>query len=108
MAPEVLVLQLKRFNYVKGRPVKNTKLITFDEILQVGPELINTNIALVKYELVAVLNHLGISPGAGHYHCYIKNTLNNTWLYCDDTSVIEIDTTKIVTRNAYVLIYRKA
>ena len=56
----------------------------------------------IKYDLFGVVNHVGTLSG-GHYHCNIKQ--ENVWIKYDDSYTCEYDK-KIMTENAYLLIYK--
>ena len=58
----------------------------------------------IKYDLFGVVNHVG-TLSAGHYHCDIKQ--ENIWIKYDDSYTCEYDK-KIMTENAYLLIYKLA
>ncbi|KAK2860420.1 hypothetical protein Q7C36_004586 [Tachysurus vachellii] len=87
--PTILTLYPKRFyfDYYKMRPVKNH--CHMDIPLQL---VMSTNL---KYELYAVINHIGNESG-GHYNAVIKSFEDGKWYCFDDTSV----------REAYLLMYR--
>ena len=57
-----------------------------------------------KYDLYAVVNHLGIL-GGGHYTAYCKNAIDGHWYCYDDERVRVIEESKVVTSNAYLLFY---
>lgn len=59
------------------------------------------------YDLYAISNHFG-SLNGGHYTAYCKNPIVNRWFEFDDTDVSKItDTSKLVSKAAYVLFYRR-
>ena len=57
------------------------------------------------YNLYGVCNHSGNVNG-GHYYAYCKNR-NSKWYKYNDTSISEIDESRIVSSNAYCLFYEK-
>ncbi|KAF1759753.1 hypothetical protein GCK72_016220 [Caenorhabditis remanei] len=63
----------------------------------------------VKYNLVAVVCHLGDSPHRGHYVAYIKDpNKSSKWIYCSDNFIEEVSrrTVEIAIRTSgYVLFY---
>jgi hypothetical protein len=63
---------------------------------------ITPKVGKIKYNLFGVVNHSGTLTG-GHYHCDIKQ--ENIWIRYDDSYTTEYDK-KIVTENAYLLIYK--
>ncbi len=57
------------------------------------------------YDCIGVVNHFG-DLGAGHYTAFAKNPFDKKWRYFDDSRVEEVaDSSKIVTKNAYLLFY---
>lgn len=66
------------------------------------------------YDLCGVINHLGHSLSMGHYTAFVRthHTLDSTqdelgWRLFDDSRVVKIDNpTRVVTHDAYVLMYR--
>lgn len=58
------------------------------------------------YDLYAVVNHSGGDLG-GHYYAYTHNPHNNTWYEMNDSFVGSVDESKIITRNAYMLFYKR-
>lgn len=106
--PPILVIHLKRFSY-KNRywrekletlvnyPTKDLDLSAYVK----GPEA-----SKCVYDLYAVSNHYG-SLGGGHYTAYAKNYKNGKWYKFDDSSVSEVEESRVVTSSAYVLFYRR-
>jgi ubiquitin C-terminal hydrolase len=95
--PSILIIQLKRF---KNNIKKVTDMIIFPFELY-----IETSNSDVSYDLYGIINHSGSIQG-GHYFAYIK-CKNDIWYNFNDSSVTEIDTDKVVTSDAYILLYRK-
>lgn len=95
MEPQILILYLKRYNNVSNITSRINNLITFPlEDLQINNS---------KYDLYAVINQMG-SLNGGHYNAFIKN---NEWFLFDDETVLKINEEMIITRNAYILFYKK-
>lgn len=106
MLPEIIIVQLKRFDY-NGRKVQ--KKIQFPlhnlNLSKYKVRFKNEN-ELELYDLYAVISHSG-SLNGGHY---VAKTLHQTgkWHLFDDKSVRPIkDASELVNENAYVLFYRK-
>ena len=66
-----------------------------------------------KYDLISVGNHIGFSSNNGHYFSMNRNK-DGKWFIHNDSNVREIEyngdedlSKKIITKNAYVLIYEK-
>ena len=104
MLPQILIVDLKRFN---NRNQKNNKFIdTPLDNLDLSKYILGYNKKSYVYELYGVTNHMG-GPHGGHYTAHVKNA-NNKWYLFNDTQVKEItDETKIVTQQAYCFFYRK-
>ncbi|GAA6084789.1 ubiquitin carboxyl-terminal hydrolase 47-like isoform X3 [Tachysurus ichikawai] len=99
--PTILTLYPKRFyfDYYQMRPVKNH--CPMDIPLQL---VMSTNL---KYELYAVINHIGNESG-GHYNAVIKSFEDGKWYCFDDTSVRkDLESSFRLSRQAYLLMYRK-
>lgn len=83
--PDILVIQLKRFQYIPGQyfvhrekisdvvdfPIEGLDLSQY----VIGP---HTDEAPPVYDLYAVSHHMG-GLGGGHYTATCKNFLNNKW-----------------------------
>jgi len=101
--PNILVIDFKRFNSSNR---KNQSLIEFPvENLNLSPYVIGYNKDSYVYDLYAVCNHSGNVHG-GHYSSFIKNA-NGKWYHFNDTIVVEILESNIITPKAYCLFYRK-
>lgn len=107
--PQILIIQLKRFDYFFGRPEKINTFVDFPI------EMLNLN-QFVRgkqedncYQLYAVTNHLG-TMNAGHYWATCRYQGTNQWYYFDDTVVREVkaqERHQIVSSNAYILFYSR-
>ena len=102
--PKYLTLILKRFKYTKMYTSKIDNLIQFPLENLDMTNYITPKEGKVKYNLFGVVNHVGTLSG-GHYHCDIKQ--DNKWIKYDDSYTYEYDK-KIMTENAYLLIYKLA
>ncbi len=62
------------------------------------------------YDLIGVINHYG-RMGFGHYTAYCRDwvgdQLDDTWRCYDDDHVTVVDKSKIKTKAAYILFYKK-
>ena len=111
--PDVLIIHLKRFEYIPGQyfmarekieslvnfPVQNLDLREYCKGGAVGG-------AGAQYDLYAVSEHMGTQHG-GHYTAVVKNYRNSRWYSCNDSSVSESQAEAGVTPNAYVLFYQR-
>ncbi|KAJ4474827.1 ubiquitin carboxyl-terminal hydrolase 4 [Lentinula aciculospora] len=129
--PPVLVIHLKRFE-ANGRfsdkidtfvdfPVKGLDLtelmppplpVGADQSLLNGGMVNNVmsrddpriQLGPYKYELYGVTNHYG-NLSSGHYTAFVAS--RGGWLYCDDSSVKNVDAKQVVNQKAYVLFYKR-
>ena len=62
----------------------------------------------MHYELIGVVNHSGTAD-FGHYYAYCKDQYNggNNWFEYNDSMVSAVRAEEVVTKNAYVLMYRR-
>lgn len=99
----ILIITLKRFN---SQSRKITKDIKFPiENLEI-PNLVNTQYQScenLRYNLFAVVNHLGSSSSSGHYTLHMK--CQDKWLKFDDENVSVIRQERVNSPNAYMLVY---
>ena len=103
--PEVLVIDLKRFN---NQMRKDQRIIEFPiENLDLSDYVIGYHADTYVYDLYGICNHSGSTYG-GHYTAFVKNADDN-WYHYNDRSVTEITSpiSKIITSKAYCLFYRK-
>ncbi|XP_028285602.1 uncharacterized protein LOC114451222 [Parambassis ranga] len=104
-SPPILTLLLKRFDfdYTTMSHVKS------DCCVEVPPTI---NTAQKKYELYAMVNHMGSISG-GHYTATVLSREDRAWYECDDAHVTKAEEqpfTKTSThrsRTAYLLMYRE-
>lgn len=114
--PEVLVLHLKRFEYVEEKQsyMKSRDSVPFPMHLKIPNTTEGTKDALRDYELFAIVVHIGASPRFGHYVacvCY-----HGFWFLFDDDRLQQVPTTFIETlfgsdgrnhvRDSYILFYQ--
>ena len=90
---KILIVQLKRFSNLSGNSIKDTQQIhclpepTHSLTVPIKP---SDSVSFSnKYSLIASINHSG-TPQAGHYWAFIKNVNDNTWLKCNDQSVVVV------------------
>lgn len=101
--PNILIVSFKRFDNF-GRK-KNIKIDFPLNSLDLTKYCIGYDKHKSYFDLYGICNHVGNS-NSGHYFSYCKNQ-NNKWYEFNDEIVKEIDQSKIVTNNAYVLFYKK-
>ena len=104
MLPEILIVDLKRFNNMSR---KNNQLVEFPlENLDLSKYICGYNKESYIYDLYGVCNHMGGTMG-GHYTAFVK-TADNKWYHFNDTHVNEVTNVKqIITSHAYCFFYRK-
>tara|TARA_Y100000816_G_C26095054_1_gene579309 strand:+ start:968 stop:2035 length:1068 start_codon:yes stop_codon:yes gene_type:complete len=105
--PEILVLSIKRFNYI-NRSIKDNRVVDFPlEDLDLTSYCHGYNKESYVYDLYAVCNHVGSSDG-GHYTAHIKNA-NGIWYNFNDTFIQKIKdiSNTIISNEAYCLFYEK-
>lgn len=61
-----------------------------------------------QYSLYAVVVHLDVSSAefSGHYVCYVKN-YRKKWFKIDDSVVISVDLERVLSEEAYMLLYAR-
>ncbi|XP_067851572.1 ubl carboxyl-terminal hydrolase 18-like isoform X2 [Heptranchias perlo] len=83
-SPQILCLQLKRFDFATnlGKAVKNYDFMAFPESLHFGNsnEEHHSQMNKWQYKLLSVIVHIG-STSFGHYYAYIRSFPEMDW-YC--------------------------
>ena len=106
-APQILIIHLKRFNFIKNFNKINSfvdfPLTNLDITKYIHNKNINNKTYL--YDLFAINNHINFGMGnCGHYYSYCKN--NDIWYNYNDENVNKIDDENILTNKAYILFYK--
>jgi ubiquitin C-terminal hydrolase len=109
-SPEYLILHLKRFSHQRQSIFSSRKIGEFVECpvenLDLSQYILNQDQAKpIIYDLYGVSNHYG-SLNGGHYTAFAMNPINKKWYEFDDTEVSKVDSSKVVTKAAYVLFYK--
>ena len=101
--PQVLCVQLKRFNMMGG---KNGRPVTLARKLNISNHVrwANQKQIPVEYKLVSMINHVGPSPNCGHYTS-IAEGANGTFYRFDDASVSATSLQNALNTSAYVIFY---
>lgn len=104
VAPNVLILHLKRFDAFLG---KINKKIEFTEKLDLS-SFIHSKTAKneLTYRLDAVLVHSGHSVHSGHYYAFVKAP-NGQWFEMNDESVRWVSLAAVMQQQAYMLFYSR-
>ena len=66
------------------------------------------NVQIPEYQLYATVNHYSYITSGGHYTVSIKSEEIGAWVHCNDNTLECSTNTNIVTKDAYLLFYRKA
>jgi ubiquitin C-terminal hydrolase len=60
-----------------------------------------------KYNLFGVINHMG-GMGGGHYTAFVQTPVyNDVWVEFDDATVSKVDKESVISKESYVLFYRR-
>jgi len=125
--PEILIIHLKRFSFLKEKEVgieKLRKKIEYSHELNIPGNLIsNKSIHNSCYRLTGVVYHHGVSATGGHYTCDVLQNVasikENTkqqedWIRIDDTLLKPITEHEVLNggseeniKNAYLLFYER-
>ncbi|GFP98845.1 ubiquitin carboxyl-terminal hydrolase 25 [Phtheirospermum japonicum] len=104
-APNVLVIQLKRFEGTFGGKVD--KAIAFDKTLVLSSHMCKgTKDQHPEYDLFGTIVHSGFSPDSGHYYAYIKNATGG-WYCCNDSYVSASTLQEVLSEKAYILFFSR-
>ncbi|UYV73790.1 hypothetical protein LAZ67_11000927 [Cordylochernes scorpioides] len=98
--PKILKIQFFRFSAFDQQKINN--MIHFPinlDLSQFG--------STTKYDLYAVVNHFG-NRDSGHYLADAKHPISGKWYRYDDKRVKGIESTQVVTSNAFILFYKES
>ncbi|KAJ4874085.1 Ubiquitin carboxyl-terminal hydrolase 25 [Raphanus sativus] len=105
-APNILVVQLKRFEGIFGGKID--KAITFSEILVLSSFMSKASKdPQPEYKLFGIIVHSGFSPESGHYYAYVKDSLGR-WYCCNDSFVSLSTLQKVLSEKAYILFFSRS
>ena len=111
--PSVLILHIKRFNFITEMCYKVSKQISYSAKLTLPSSLLSHEFrekAPVTYQLIAVIYHHGESATGGHYTCAILCESSKQWILTDDKEMYAITEDLVlqhqVKRTAYLLFYK--
>ena len=108
-APPILVAQIKRFTYTKGR--NGTKLahhVKFDNQLKIQEDSLQRGTQLITYNLKAVISHIGKTLSDGHYIATIRfDDDTDKWFCCRDDTWESLNWKEVLKQQAYLLFYEK-
>ncbi|CAN4103059.1 unnamed protein product [Withania somnifera] len=104
-APNVLVIQLKRFEGIYGGKIDKT--IAFEEVLVLSSYMCKASQDLhPEYNLFGTIVHSGFSPDSGHYYAYIKDTVGR-WYCCNDSYVSLSTLQEVLSEKVYILFFSR-
>ncbi|RAL54742.1 hypothetical protein DM860_001870 [Cuscuta australis] len=105
--PLVAIFHLKRFKNDGSLVEKIDKHISFPLELDLLPYVKrDKKHAESKYNLVAVLVHIGLTLHSGHYYCFIHSSPNE-WYKFDDSKVTRVQEDFVMSQSAYILFYAR-
>ena len=83
-APDVMVVQLKRFGQLRRHHSKINTVVNFplEGLDLTGRVQGPSDGKSLEYDLVAIDNHMG-SMGGGHYTAYVKDFISGDWYHCN-------------------------
>ncbi|CAG8127334.1 unnamed protein product [Penicillium olsonii] len=108
-APDVMVVQLKRFGQLRRHHSKINTVVNFplEGLDLTGRVQGPSDGKSLEYDLVAIDNHMG-SMGGGHYTAYIKDFMSGDWYHCNDSSArLVTNPQTMIASSAYLLFYRR-
>ncbi|OMO74565.1 Peptidase C19, ubiquitin carboxyl-terminal hydrolase 2 [Corchorus capsularis] len=104
-APNILVIQLKRFEGIFG--TKIDRPITFEEVLVLSSFMCKASQdPQPEYSLFGTIVHSGYSLESGHYYAYIKDAMGR-WYCCNDSFVSLSTLQEVLSEKAYLLFFSR-
>ena len=111
--PSVLILHIKRFNYIAETCYKVSKQIDYPTNLTLPLSLLSHEFrekGPAAYKLIAVVYHHGEHATGGHYTCAIFCENSQQWILTDDKEVRSISPDLVLkheqNRTPYLLFYK--
>lgn len=99
IAPEILIIQLKRFRF--GHP-KNCTKVKISHVID-----IDTLHGVQGYKLKSIINHVGSDSRCGHYYMLTYNSDIQKWIEINDKSVTLCNEEDISLNDTYLMVYEK-
>ncbi|GMY33513.1 ubiquitin carboxyl-terminal hydrolase 25 [Fagus crenata] len=104
-APNVLVIQLKRFESIFGGKID--KAIAFEEVLVLSSFMCKASQdPRPEYKLFGTIVHSGYSQESGHYYAYIKDAMGR-WYCCNDSFVSVSTLQEVLSEKVYILFFSR-
>ncbi|XP_050218113.1 ubiquitin carboxyl-terminal hydrolase 25 [Mercurialis annua] len=105
-APNILVIQLKRFEGIFGGKID--KAIPFEDILVLSNFMCKgSQDPRPEYNLFGTIVHSGYSPESGHYYAYIKDAIGR-WYCCNDSCVTLSTLQDVLSEKVYILFFSRS
>ncbi|XP_019445309.1 PREDICTED: ubiquitin carboxyl-terminal hydrolase 21-like isoform X2 [Lupinus angustifolius] len=104
--PSVAAFHLKRFKTDGNLVEKLDKHVDFplELDLQLYSVSDHNSNEPMKYDLYAVVVHIGLSATSGHYFCYVRSA-PDIWHKLDDLQVTRVSAESVLSQEAYILFY---
>ncbi|KAF3620337.1 putative glycine-rich cell wall structural protein 1.8-like [Capsicum annuum] len=104
--PSVAIFHLKRFQNDGSVVRKVEKHVSFPLELDLLLYTDNnqTNNEQIKYDLYAVIVHVGSTSSSGHYYCFICAEPNE-WYKFDDSMISRVHEDLVLAEKAYIMFY---
>nr|KJB26998.1 hypothetical protein B456_004G270900 [Gossypium raimondii] len=104
-APNILVVQLKRFEGIFGGKINRP--VTFEEVLVLSSFMCKASQdPRQEYSLFGTIVHSGSSPESGHYYAYIKDAMGR-WYCCNDSFVSLSTLQEVLSEKVYILFFSR-
>ncbi|KAG4189615.1 hypothetical protein ERO13_A08G233800v2 [Gossypium hirsutum] len=104
-APNILVVQLKRFEGIFGGKINRP--VTFEEVLVLSSFMCKASQdPRPEYSLFGTIVHSGSSPESGHYYAYIKDAMGR-WYCCNDSFVSLSTLQEVLSEKVYILFFSR-
>ncbi|XP_042519593.1 ubiquitin carboxyl-terminal hydrolase 25-like [Macadamia integrifolia] len=104
-APNILVVQLKRFEGIHGGKIDRS--IAFEDVLVLSSYMCKASQdPCPEYNLFGTIVHSGYSPESGHYYAYIKDAIGR-WYCCNDSHVSLSTLQEVLSEKVYILFFSR-
>lgn len=105
-APNVLVIQLKRFEDIYGGKIDRN--IIFEERLALSGHMCrDSQDVRSEYTLFGTIVHSGYSQDSGHYYAYVKDQYSQ-WYCCNDAHVSSATLQTVLSEKVYMLFFLRS
>ncbi|GLU14663.1 hypothetical protein SLE2022_312220 [Rubroshorea leprosula] len=105
-APNILVIQLKRFEGIYGGKID--KDVAFEDVMVLSSFMSNASQdPRPEYNLFGTIVHSGYSPESGHYYANIKDAMGR-WYRCNDSYVSVSTLQEVLSEKVYILFFSRS